>query len=458
MQFHTWPFLVFFVIVYLGYLALRPTRFWIHWLLVASYVFYGWWNPLYLLLIAYSTALDYYCVRLMQRSSRRGVWLAVSLVNNLALLGFFKYAGWVTDNLNALLAGLGSSYALQAPDVLLPVGISFFTFQSMSYTIDYYRGNLEPERNFVRFAAFVSFFPQLVAGPIERASSLLPQMRTPPPITRVHFADGLSLFLAGLMKKVALADYLAGYADPIFANPAGQSASSLACATVAFAWQIYFDFSGYTDMARGVARVMGFDLMLNFNHPYLATGMRDFWSRWHMSLSTWFRDYVYIPLGGNRLGRWSTYRNLFLTMVISGLWHGAAWTYVVWGVLHGAAYVLLRPLEDSAWYRQRVPVWVKRIFMFCFVCLTWIFFRAASLSDALLIVQRIVTGAWTDPALPWLAVGLVATVFAYQWIVSTARRETALAPPLRVACYVAVILYLSFAPGHIDQPFIYFQF
>ncbi len=279
-----------------------------------------------------------------------------------------------------------------------------------------------------------------------------------PAITRVHLADGASLFITGLMKKVALANYLASYADPIYANPAAQSASALACATVAFAWQIYFDFSGYTDMARGVARVMGFDLMLNFNHPYLATGMRDFWSRWHISLSTWFRDYVYIPLGGSRVNRLFTYRNLFLTMVISGLWHGAAWTYVIWGVLHGAAYVVLRPLEESTWYRQGVPIWVKRVFIFSFVCLTWIFFRASSLPDALLIVRRILTGAWTDPALPILAIGLVGTVFVYQWIVEAQRRVPRAAPAFRVACYTAIILYVSFAPGQVNQPFIYFQF
>jgi D-alanyl-lipoteichoic acid acyltransferase DltB (MBOAT superfamily) len=186
--------------------------------------------------------------------------------------------------------------------------------------------------------------------------------------------------------------------------------------------------------------------------------MRDFWSRWHMSLSTWFRDYVYIPLGGSRHGRWLTYRNLFLTMVISGLWHGAAWTFVIWGVLHGTAYVLLRPLEEAAWYRRAVPVWLKRVFVFGFVCLTWIFFRADSLNDALTIVQRITTGTWTDPALPLLAAALVGVIFVYEWLVESQWQAARLGPVLRVAVYVAMIIYLSFAPGSIDQPFIYFQF
>ena len=326
MQFHTWPFLIFFILTYGIYLALRRTPYWVHALLAASYVFYGWWRPEYLLLILYSTVLDYGCVEMMRRSERnRGWWLTVSIVNNLGILGFFKYAEFAAWNVNWLFQHYEIGYVLRVPDVLLPVGISFFTFQSMSYTIDFYRGRLDHEPSFVRFATFVAFFPQLVAGPIERASCLLPQMRKAPPITRQHLADGMSLFLTGLVKKIALADYLAAYSDPIYSDPANRSGSQLACATFAFAWQIYFDFSGYTDMARGVARVMGFDLMLNFNHPYLATGMKDFWSRWHISLSTWFRDYVYIPLGGNQSGRWLTYRNLMLTMIISGFWHGADW-------------------------------------------------------------------------------------------------------------------------------------
>lgn len=458
MQFQTWPFAVFFPIVYLVYLALRPTRFWTAWLLFASYFFYGWWNPLYLLLIAYSTALDYGCVAMMRRSNRRGWWLAVSLVNNLGLLGFYKYANFVTDNLNLLLATWQVGYALRAPDVLLPVGISFFTFQSMSYTIDFYRGQLDHEPSFIRFATFVSFFPQLVAGPIERASALLPQFRTPPPITREHLSDGVSLLLTGLFKKVALANYLAGYVDPIYANPSGHSSASLLLATVAFAWEIYFDFSGYTDMARGIARVMGFDLMLNFNHPYLATSMRDFWSRWHISLSTWFRDYVYIPLGGSRRGAARTSLNLFLTMVISGFWHGAAWTFLVWGVLHGLAYVVLRPLENTAWYRDRVPAWIKRGLIFAFVCLTWVFFRAESVEDARLILQRIGQMMVSDPQFPVLAIVLVGSVWLYQAWYESGWNRSRPAAWLRITAYVALGIYLSMATGKAEQPFIYFQF
>ena len=262
----------------------------------------------------------------------RKIWLLISVVNNLMLLLFFKYAHFVAENLNALLGWLHVAARLPEPATLmpwgltylLPVGISFFTFQSLSYTIDFYRGFAQRERNFFRFATFVCFFPQLMAGPIERARHLLPQFQQFPPVRLQNFTDGLSLFLVGLFKKLALANYLAIYVDRIYDNPAEQGASALLFATVAFGWQIFFDFSGYTDMARGLARLMGFNLILNFNNPYLASSLGDFWRRWHISLSSWFRDYVYIPLGGNQRGGFLTYRNLFIAFLISGVWHGAA--------------------------------------------------------------------------------------------------------------------------------------
>ena len=225
-----------------------------------------------------------------------------------------------------------------------------------------------------------------------------------PPLALADVTDGLSLFVVGLFKKVAIANYLALFVDPIYAAPDRYSGGALAMATFAFAWQIYCDFSGYTDMVRGVARMMGLRLMLNFDHPYLATGLGDFWSRWHISLSTWFRDYVYVPLGGNRIGSYLTYRNLFLTMLISGLWHGASWTFVAWGAIHGTAYVMTRDVERSEWYKRRVPVFIKRLAVFCFVCFTWIFFRADSMADAWLIITKIAQVAWGDPGFPILAV------------------------------------------------------
>lgn len=458
MLFHTWAFLVFFLLVYGVFLALQKTPFRLHWLLVASYFFYAWWNPLYLLLIVYSTLLDFYVVILMERSSRKLFWLMVSIINNLFLLGFFKYAQFITDNANYLLVHLGITVALPAPDVLLPVGISFYTFQSMSYTIDFYRGKIDRETSVVRFAAFVSLFPQLVAGPIERASALLPQLRSFPGITRTDTTDGLSLFLVGFFKKVALADYLSQLVDPVYANPSQQDATSLVFATFAFAWQIYFDFSGYTDMARGVARMMGIRLMINFNHPYLATSFGDFWSRWHISLSTWFRDYLYIPLGGNQRGSLITYRNLFLTMVISGLWHGAAWTFVIWGAIHAVAVMVTRNAERTDFYHHSVPPFIKRVLVFVVVCFAWIFFRAENTTDAWLIVSRIVTAGWSSPRFPLLALMLVVFVWCYQFLYESSFRRWLELPLVKIILAILMLCYLLVVPGSGGGAFIYFQF
>ncbi len=562
MLFHTRPFAVFMLVVVPVFYALRRTPLWIPWLLCASYFFYGWWNPAYLLLVAYSTALDYLLVTLMERCPRlaggaraedrppapnpggvnpatgasppklgergaraverngflpadnvlksaflvstilvvaliagalagpetlrptlfvfsglvllmavgarqgsRRIWLLISIVNNLALLLFFKYARFVIENLNHLLSSLGTSAHLPDPSALmpygfayvLPVGISFFTFQSMSYTIDYYFGKVEREPNFLRFATFVCFFPQLMAGPIERARNLLPQFHRVPVFRLRNVTDGLSLFLVGLFKKLALANYLSLYVERIYDNPGRFGASALMLATFAFAWQIFCDFSGYTDMARGVAKMMGFDLILNFNNPYLATGLGDFWSRWHISLSTWFRDYVYIPLGGSRHGVWTTYRNLLITFLISGVWHGANWTFAIWGLLHGFGVILTRGLERSPFYRDRVPKLLKQAWVFVYVCFAWIFFRATSVSDALLIVDRIFRAAWTNPQVPALMLALVAVVWLYQFACESRLRSVLRLGSVRVALAVGMMLYLCFCSSG-GGSFIYFQF
>lgn len=458
MYFHTWPFALFFLIVYPTYLALKGTRLRLPFLLAASYFFYAWLNPLYVVLIVYSTTLDFIVVRRMEKSPRKKSWLAVSIVNNLGLLGFFKYGTFVTDNVNALLSSLGIPYILPAPGIFLPAGLSFYVFQSMSYTIDYYRGNLERERNFIRYATFVAFFPRLLAGPIERARNFLPQLHGASTISRQDITDGLSLLVVGLFKKVALADYLALYVNKVYSAPEQFQAPALVLATFLFAWQIYFDFSGYTDMARGVARMMGFRLMLNFNNPYLATSLGDFWSRWHISLSSWFKDYVYIPLGGNRKGTFDTYRNMFLTMVISGLWHGAAWTFVIWGALHAVGRVLTRELERTSLYRDKVPTVVKQALVFAFVTFTWIFFRAKTLDDAWTIVTGIFSPGWGDPGFPLLALGLVLAVWAYQFLYESRARRVLELAPVRVGLAVCMMLYLAIVPGSKVQAFIYFQF
>jgi len=458
MLFHTWVFFFFFLIVYPVYLATKNTRFVAPWLLLASYVFYGWWNPLYLILIVYSTFLDFWVVRRMEKSERKRMWLFLGVGNNLLLLGFFKYGGFVADNVNRLLEFYSLSYRLPAPDVLLPVGISFYTFQSMSYAIDYYRGQIPREPSFIRFATFVAFFPQLVAGPIERARNLLPQFRIPPKIRRQDISDGLSLFIVGLFKKMAMADYLSMYVDPIYAVPGNYSGLTLFLATFAFGWQIYFDFSGYTDMARGIGRMMGYRLMLNFNNPYLATGLGDFWNRWHISLSTWFKDYVYIPLGGNRKGTVATYRNVLLTMLISGLWHGAGWTFVIWGALHALGRVFTLRFERSSFYRERVPKFLKQLFIFLFVTFTWIFFRATNLDDALLISRRVFTGSMVDPRFPLVALAMIATLWAYAFLYESPYRFLIQFRPVRIALVILMTVYIAVAAPSGEQAFIYFQF
>jgi D-alanyl-lipoteichoic acid acyltransferase DltB (MBOAT superfamily) len=458
MLFHTWIFLVFFVLFYTVYLLTKKSWFREPWLLVSSYVFYAWWNPLYLLLIVWSTLIDYAAVTFMERRRQRKLWLTLSILNNLFLLGFFKYGPFVTENLNLLLVRLGIPLTIPAPGVLLPVGISFYTFQSMSYTIDFYRGKIEREKSFIRFATFVSLFPQLVAGPIERAKNLLPQLRSNPAITSRDISDGLSLFIVGLFKKVALADYLALYVDRVYDVPNLHDGPALLLATFAFSWQIYFDFSGYTDMARGIGRMMGFKLMLNFNNPYLADGLGDFWKRWHISLSTWFKDYVYIPLGGNRKGKLFTYRNMVLAMLISGLWHGAAWMFIIWGALHALGRIATRELERSEFYRQKIPRIVKQVAVFSFVTFAWIFFRARSLDDAFIIISRIFDTVWTDPQFPLLMLFLVLSIWLYQFLYESKLRIILQSSAVRIAMVIGMILYLFlFAPSG-NQPFIYFQF
>ena len=483
MLFHTWVFLAFFLAFYPIYLLIKGTRLRLPWLLAASYVFYGWWNPVYLLLILWSTTVDYLAVGGLARTSWKKAWLTLSILNNLGLLGFFKYGRFVVDNVNGLAERFDLPYALSDPNVcflsdglnsvlaslnfpyhvpdfryLLPVGISFYVFQSMSYTIDFYRGHVELERSFIRYATFVSLFPQLVAGPIERASHLLPQLCRAPRITRNDVADGLSLFVVGLFKKIALADYLAMYVDPVYASPEDYRAPALLLATFAFAWQIYFDFSGYTDMARGIGRLIGVRLMLNFDNPYLATGLGDFWRRWHISLSTWFRDYVYIPLGGNRHGELRTYVNMVLTMLISGLWHGAMWTFVVWGAVHAAGRVLTRSLEQTVIWRDRVPTLAKQMLTFSVVMLAWVFFRAQSISEAWLILGRIFTSGLADPAFPLLLAGLVLSIWLYQYVYESRFRNLVSAGPVRLALVVGMLVYMAAVVTSGNQEFIYFRF
>jgi alginate O-acetyltransferase complex protein AlgI len=482
MLFHDWTFALFLLIFYPLFLLLKGTRLRVPWLLLASYVFYGLTEPVYVLLILYSTSVDYLAVVAMARTRGKRRWLVLSIVNNLVLLGFFKYGAFVAENVNALLASLaapcempvpgtylaqglnallaGWELSYRVPDfgAVLPIGISFFVFRSMTYTIDYYRGNAEREPGFLHDATFVALFPQIMMGPIDRAKALLPQLRRRCSLSRRDVADGLSLFAVGLFKKVALADYLGLYVDQVYDMPHQAQTPALILATFAYAWQIYFDFSGYTDMARGLGRMIGIRVMLNFNNPYLATGLGDFWRRWHISLSTWFRDYLYIPLGGSRRGELRTYLNICLTMVVCGLWHGATWTFVIWGAVHAAGYCLTRRLERSPFYQQRVPRDAKQLYTFCVVSFAWIFFRAESLADAWLIVTRIFTSGWADPACPLLALILVFCVWLYQSTYESRLRPALASGPVRVGLVVFMVVYLAVVGSSGAREFIYLQF
>jgi alginate O-acetyltransferase complex protein AlgI len=436
---------------------LKKTRWWTLWLLLASYFFYGWWNPLFLILIVYSTFVDYLVGLKLTDSKWRKSWLVFSLVNNLFLLGFFKYAGFFADNLQTIFTILQVPLTIPTPNILLPVGISFFTFQSMSYSIDIYNGNLRVEKNFIRFAAFVALFPQLVAGPIERARNLLPQMRHEPIIRKIDISDGISLFLVGLFKKVVMADILAMYVDKVYGDPSFFGSLALLFATYAFAWQIYFDFSGYTDMARGIAQMMGIRLMLNFNNPYTAVDLGDFWRRWHISLSSWFKDYVYIPLGGNRGFKYSIYWNIFLTMVISGFWHGAAWTFIIWGTLNAFGRVATMDLDRKQFY-QCLPKIIKQFLVFHFICLTWVFFRAESIGSAFLILKRMLQGIGGNPEIPVLAFLMVAVVWGYQIMFNSRFKHILENKILRLCGMIIIILLVLIFSVSAHKQFIYFQF
>jgi D-alanyl-lipoteichoic acid acyltransferase DltB (MBOAT superfamily) len=460
MLFHSLDFLAFFVVVYPVHLLLRRTRFMNAWLLLASYVFYGWWNPSYLPLIFATTVIDFGVARRIERSNRKKLWLIASLFSNLGVLAFFKYISFFTRNLNGLFNLLGLQTTLPVLDPILPLGISFFTFQSISYVVDVYRGLIPAETSFIRYAAYVSLFPQMISGPICRAGSLLPQLRSAPRISSRDFTQGASLFLVGLFKKVALADYLAMYVDRVYLAPENFRAPALVLATFAFAWQIYFDFSGYTDMARGVARTMGFHLTPNFDAPYVAEGLGDFWRRWNITVSSWFRDYVYISLGGNRGSALRTSRNIAVTMLLSGLWHGASWSFVLWGALHGLARVATRELRPIAGLARSMPRWMRQSSVFLFVSFAWIFFRARGLADAGLIVVRLFTSGWADPRFPFLMLIPIAAVWSYQHLENTGARalEATRLSPVRIGLAAFMIGYLVFVSQPAAQTFIYFQF
>jgi D-alanyl-lipoteichoic acid acyltransferase DltB (MBOAT superfamily) len=361
-------------------------------LLCASYFFYGWWDWRFLSLIAFSTIVDYSVGRALEHQknlSKRKLLLYTSILVNLGFLGFFKYCNFFIENLISAFTLFGVQLNVSTLNIILPVGISFYTFQTLSYTIDVYREKLKPTKDFISFAVFVSFFPQLVAGPIERASNLLPQIIVKRSINETLIKTGIFQIFIGLFRKIAIADNLGIYVDSVYANSEIHNASTLLTATIFYAFQIYFDFSGYSDIAIGSAKLFGFKFNRNFNLPYFSKTLTDFWRRWHMSLSFWLRDYLYISLGGNRKGIVLTYRNLLLTMLLGGLWHGSSWNFVIWGGIHG----LFLSLEKFTFSSLKIKTFNSfgYIYTFIVVLFSWIFFRAQNLDTASSIIGKIFT-------------------------------------------------------------------
>lgn len=473
MLFNSLLFIIFFAVVLLVDrlpLSWRVRK--LH-LLIASYLFYAAWNPPFVALLWLSTVIDWFAAWGIQKSSspwRRRAWLVVSLAANLGLLAFFKYGGFLTENFLALAHGLGIPLQLAQPDIILPVGISFYTFQTMSYTIDVYRRKAGPWPSFLDYALYVTFFPQLVAGPIVRATEFLPQCTQPRRATGSQFGWGLSLLVLGLFEKVFIADgLLAPLVERVFDQAPEPMSAEAWLGTFAFAGQIFCDFAGYSTCAVGVALCLGFVLRDNFRFPYAAIGFSDFWQRWHISLSSWLRDYLYIPLGGNRKGSARTYSNLMMTMLLGGLWHGAAWTFVIWGALHGLYLVTERSLKQ--WIPER-PLWTTwpvrlalALITFALVCIAWVFFRAKNFDRAVSITASMF-GHYPQQSPQfapheWGTILIVTVgILAFHWLLREHSLERAVERcpwVVRSFLIAAMIVAILMSPGE-DRAFIYFQF
>lgn len=484
MLFNSLLFLAFFAIVF-GLVAVLRNHVNARnaFLLISGWVFYGAWDWRFLFLLVGTATLDYFIARAIDdtshhRSTRRRLLVGLSVTINLSVLGFFKYCNFFIDSFVRLGQWLGVDVSVPSLQVILPVGISFYTFQSIAYVIDVYRGHLPAERNWMHYNTFIGFFPQLVAGPIERATHLLPQIKAPNVITWDHFASGFCLASLGMFKKVVLADNIAKMADTVFGSQTYPSSVTplwwnTLIGVYAFALQIYCDFSAYSDIARGTARMMGFDLMRNFDLPYFATNPSDFWRRWHISLSTWLRDYLYIPLGGNRGTILQTYRNLFLTMLLGGLWHGATWLFVIWGAYHGALLCLhraIKPFLDrhlrfrSGWTNRVVKV-LSILLFFQLTCIGWFFFRGNSLDNMFrllgfpstdLPVMNVLT---PNQLAGFCVIGVVLlTAQLVKYYMNDPEPMLRIHPAVRSLVYAGIILGILIFGEFGGGDFIYFQF
>ena len=496
MNFVSTSFLLFFPAIAAGYFLL-PARARQLFLLIASYYFYMSWKPEYVLLILASTAIDYLTGLSMGKVDNlrgRRMLLGVSLAVNLGILFGFKYFNFFSDSSRAVFEQIGIGFSAPSFDLLLPVGISFYTFQTLSYTIDVYKRRRDPERDIVKFALYVAFFPQLVAGPIERSTRLLPQFDRIATFDYDRVTNGLKLMVWGYFLKVVIADNLAVHVDRVYGSPESFAGPSLMLATILFGYQIYGDFAGYSAIAIGAASVLGIDLMKNFDRPYASRSVREFWRRWHISLSTWFRDYVYFPLGGNRAGGRSLhFRNLMIVFLVSGLWHGASWTFVAWGALHGAyivAGIATQRVREQTLARLTFVRrgWMLPLFRtawtFAIVNFAWIFFRATDIAQAMDIAKRSILGTleWLGSVFafernaalsidPWLmgeslmtVLGLIALIVFLeiaQWLLDRYPIDEwsfRLPPSLRWSLYYSIILALLLFGRPGTAPFIYFQF
>jgi alginate O-acetyltransferase complex protein AlgI len=484
MLFNSFQYLIFFALVMLGAKLLTSRNFQHLFLTLASLYFYAAWNSVLVLVIVASASLDFWFALKMGSATSlttKRKWLVLSLLSNLGLLGFFKYTNFLLDSLFHLQSWMGLDL-MREPirlNIILPVGISFYTFQTLSYTIDVYREKLAPTRSFREFLLFISFFPQLVAGPIIRAADFLPQLRRRAELVPNNLKVGFTFFLAGLVKKVVFADSLGVFVEKIYSEPTHYSSIPIILATAAYAVQIYCDFSGYTDMAIGSATALGFWLPKNFNYPYLAPNVTQFWQRWHISLSTWLRDYLYIPLGGNRKGVFRTYLNLGMVMLLGGLWHGARWNFVLWGAYQGCLLALHRFYDQSvqrstalAWlerWRTSKPFYLFSVFVtFYLILIGWIFFRAQNLQDLGYLLSKFVIfdgfhqryGLYLREVLAVVVLLVVFTLFHFMsYRVGVLASFFSRARDRAWCCYVTAgfLLLMLMAPSRSPE-FIYFQF
>lgn len=494
MLFNSLDFMIFFPIVVLVYFII-PRKIRYIWLLVVSYYFYMCWNAEYALLIGISTVITYLSGLLLEKYQRtwlRKLVVALSFISNIGILIFYKYFDFILENVNLVLQKMDVQLVSNPFDIILPVGISFYTFQALSYTMDVYRNEIEPEKNPLRYALFVSFFPQLVAGPIERSKNLLKQVKNVDNLKLWNYdrvANGFVMMVWGLFQKMVIADRISIYVDSVYENLYAVGTMETVFAAIGFSIQIYCDFAAYSTIAIGAAKVMGFELMENFNTPYFATSIKDFWRRWHISLSTWFRDYLYIPMGGNRKGKIRKYFNVLVTFLVSGLWHGASWNYVLWGGLHGVYQVIgeiLMPVRKKVVSLLKVNDKVfsyklgQMVFTFSLTTLTWVFFRAKTLEEALYFFERMFT-RWN----PWvffneglynfgldrvevniLFVALI-TMFLVEWVKYTKNKVISdflmeqnlwFRWGVVIGWIVGILVYGEYGLNFDSNQFIYFQF